>query len=87
MRYDSGTNWFEMWNSDKKDMIAVMYSNMNSDLDCGYNPLGKSITAQRKMIDAYISDYQKTLDSFVEMTDEKVNRWCFFDMIKRGVIE
>ena len=87
MRYNKNENYVDMWNSDKKCMISTMYKNMNADLQCGYDPLGKSITDQKNMIDNYIKEYHAILDKFVFMTDEEANKFCYYDMIKRGVIE
>lgn len=53
--YDS---WFDCWYSDKKDMLNIMYHNMMSDLDAGYNPLGDCIKRQKQMI----SDYEKGME-------------------------
>lgn len=79
--------WFEMWHADKKAMISTMISNMAADLNAGYDLYGKSITAQKQMIDDYQKAFEDQLDAFKTMGDEQVNRWCFYDMKKRGVIE
>ena len=86
MRYNKNEDWFTMWLDDKKAMTATMYKNLASDLDVGYDPRGKSITEQKTMISEYEADIDKTLDIFKTMEDDAVNRWCFYDMIKRGVI-
>ena len=84
---DNKGEWFDMWLMDKRSIIAVMYSNLNADLEAGYNPLGNSITKQRATIDAYINEVDTHLDSFYHMTEEETDRWCFYDMKKRGAIE
>lgn len=81
-----GETWFDIWDADKKGIIAVMYSNMASDLNCGYDPMGKSIREQKEMIRDYETAYENALDSFKTMTDEQINRWCYFDLKKRGAI-
>lgn len=78
--------WFEIWFEDKQCMIETMVHNMQADLNAGYNYFGNSITRQREMIDAYKAEIDKQLDKFATMTDEAVNRWCYYDMKKRGVI-
>ena len=86
MRYSKYIDWFTMWLDDKKSMTATMYKNLASDLDAGYDPRGKSITEQKVMIRDYEKDIDNTLDLFKTMEADAVNRWCFYDMIKRGVI-
>ena len=79
--------WFDMWFSDKQNMLDTMVRNMQADLDCGYDYFGKSITSQREMIDEYKKNFDAQMDKFKEMEDKAVNRWCYYDMKKRGVIE
>lgn len=87
LRITDMDNWFDIWFADKKGMIETMVSNMASDLDNGYDYFGHSIRQQREMIEAYKAKFDSEMDSFKTMTDEAVNRWCFYDMKKRGVIE
>lgn len=86
-KQNGDAKWFEMWYSDKKAMISTMISNMAADLNAGYDLYGKSITEQRQMIVEYQKAFEDQLDAFKTMDDEQVNRWCFYDMKKRGVIE
>lgn len=86
MKITEGTNWFEMWFQDKTSMLDTMMSNMFSDLNNGYDWFGKSITNQRNMIDEYKKEFDEQMDKFKEMEDNAVNRWCYYDMKKRGVI-
>lgn len=81
--YDS---WFDCWYSDKKDMLNIMYYNMTADLDAGYNPLGDCIKRQKQMIAEYEQSINDALMSFVDMDDKKRDRWCFYDMLRRGAI-
>ena len=85
-RFTNRTDWFEIWFEDKKAMLSTMYENMAADLAAGYDVMGKSITEQREMIDAYQKDIDDTLDTFKTMDDTKINKWCFFDLLKRGAI-
>ena len=83
---DNKGEWFEMWYDDKKWIISIMYRNMASDLDNGYNPLGKAIREQKIMIDNYEQDINNTLDKFSTMDEKQVDKWCFYDLLKRGAI-
>lgn len=86
-RVTDSKEWFDMWFEDKKSIIAIMYSNMASDLSHGYDYFGKSIQTQKDEIARYEAQFEKELDSFKSMSDEEVNRWCFYDMKKRGAID
>lgn len=78
--------WFDMWFDYKKGMISTMYHNMTADLECGYNPLGDCIQHQKKAIADYEEDFGNQLMEFTKMEDKVRNRWCYYDMLKRGVI-
>jgi len=80
------TNWFEIWFQDKESMLETMVRNMTADLDAGYNYFGNCIKQQRKTIDEYRNQFNRQMDEFKLMDDAKVNRWCYYDMKKRGVI-
>lgn len=87
IRYTKTIDWTSMWINDKKAIIGTMYRNMAADLDCGYNPLGENIRKQRQEIADYEQDYLNTLEIFKSLTEEEINHWCFYDMLKRGAIE
>ena len=80
------TAWFEMWLDDKEAMICTMARNMSADLDAGYNYFGESIRKQREQIDAYKKEYDEQLMAFADMDDAKRDRWCYYDLLRRGVI-
>lgn len=80
-------DWFDIWFSDKQSMLDTMNSNMLSDLEVGYSPNGATIRHQLEVIVEYRRVFESELDSFKTMTEPEVNRWCFYDMKKRGVIE
>ena len=80
-------DWFEMWYADKKSMLDTMVRNMQADLNAGYDYFGQSIKKQRMAIDTYERLFNQELDMFADMDEKQVNRWCYYDMVKRGVIE
>ena len=80
-------DWFEMWHLDKEVILNTMVRNMTADLECGYDYFGKSITEQRDAIEEYKAQFDDELMSFAEKTDEQRNKWCYYDMLRRGVIE
>lgn len=85
-RINDSDNWFDFYCADKESMIATMYSNMNADIEAGWNPHGAGITKQRQDIQEYTRDYYDKLDMFKTMDDKAVNRWCYYDLKKCGAI-
>lgn len=80
------TDWFEIWYGDKQSTIDIMVKNMVSDLECGYDYYGKSITEQRKMIDDYKLEFDRQMKCLGIMDEKKVNHWCYMDLKRRGAI-
>ena len=78
--------WFKMWYEDKISMIATMNKNMVSDLEHGYDPNGKCIRGQLDNIYTYQTAFYNQLDTFINWSDYKIERWCYYDLLKRGVI-
>ena len=87
VRLTDRDDWFDLWFEDTKGLIATMYRNMASDLENGYDYFGNSIQNQIRTIEDYRKEFERQMDSFKTMSDSEVNRWCFYDMKKRGVIE
>lgn len=83
--------YFEMWFADKQSMIDTMRRNMVSDLECGYDPNGKSITRQREELEKFIREFKEDMEMLKSLTlthtERKIENWCRLDMLKRGVIE
>ena len=80
-------DWFDLWLSDKKNMVNTMFRNIAADLDAGYDPMGESIKRARRELRAYEARFEMELDAFKGMSDNDVNRWCYYDMVKRGAID
>ena len=85
-RISDRDDWFEVWQDDKESIIETMIKNMASDLNHGYDYFGKSIVEQRRAIEAYRKETDDTFDLFKTMDEKEVNRWCFYDLKKRGAI-
>lgn len=79
-------NWFELWMDDKESVLATMIKNLTSDLEVGYDYFGKCIQRQRETIDAYKAEFDRQLMSFADMDDGKRNKWCYYDLLRRGAI-
>lgn len=87
MKFTQNVDWFEIWFEDKKAMLSTMFRNMAADLEAGYNVMGNSIRRQREDIDAYQAKFDAEMDEFKKLEYADANRWCFYDLKKRGVIE
>lgn len=83
---DRKDEWFEIWTQDKESIIDCMVRNMTADLNAGYDYFGKSIREQVEMIAEYKAEYDAQMSEFWKMTEEQVDRWCFYDLKKRGAI-
>lgn len=78
--------WQEIFIMDKESMIETMVRNIQSDLAAGYNIHGACIRAQREAIESYVAQFHAELDKLGEMTEAQAERWCYYNLKKRGVI-
>ena len=79
-------NWYEVWMDDKESILETMIKNLAADLAAGYNYFGECINRQRENIDTYKREFDSQLMSFADMTEGKRNRWCYYDLLRRGAI-
>ena len=79
-------DWFEIWKADRESMLNTMIRNMASDLENGYYYWGKSITGQREAIEAFKATYEAELDKVANMEPNKVQHWCYVQLVKHGAI-
>lgn len=86
-RLSDRNDWFDLWFEDKQSIIACMVRNMADDLAAGYNYFGNSMTRQRAELERYKAQFDSEIDAFKAMDETAVNRWCFYDLKKRGAIE
>lgn len=86
VRLSDRDDWFIVWKEDKESILATMAENLRADLNAGYNYFGKAIQNQQETIRAYKNQFDAEIDSFKSMDEKSVNRWCYYDLIKRGAI-
>lgn len=79
--------WLEFWYADKKAIINCMFYNMQADIDAGYNPIGDCIKRQLSEISNHQNSINNQLDKFVLMDEKQIEKYCYFDLLKRGVID
>lgn len=80
-------DYFKLWYEDKRSILETMNKNMYADIEVGYDINGDNIKGQLKAIDDYSIDINCHLLQFSSMSNKEVQRWCKYDMIRRGVIE
>lgn len=78
--------WFEIWFDDAISVIDTMHRNMIADIEAGYDPQGHCIRKQIVEIEEKQAQFSRQMDMFKCMEDSKVNRWCYYDLKKRGAI-
>lgn len=86
-RLNERNDWFDLWFEDKQAMMGTMMRNMAADLAAGYNYFDASIAKQRGEIERYKAQFDEEMEAFKGMDEPAVNRWCFYDLKKRGAIE
>ena len=79
-------DWFKMWVEDKECIISTMARNMASDLEAGYNYWGQSIQQQIAEMNEYKAKYDAQLDQIANMDENKVQHWCYIQLLKAGAI-
>lgn len=79
--------WFNIWFDDAKAVIETMIRNMMADIEVGYDPAGICIRGQQECIDERQAAFDTQMDLFKDMDEARINRWCYLDLKKRGVIE
>lgn len=87
MNKNGKINYTTLWYECRQSTIKTMVSNLNADIQAGYNWLGKSIQMQLFEITKYTLEYQQQFEALSYMTHEEAVKWCKKDMIKRGDME
>lgn len=85
-RISDRDDWFDVWIEERCSMQETMLRNMHADIDAGWSFWGECVQKQMNDLDKLVEDYEKTMDMFKTMEDKDVNRWCFYDLKKRGAI-
>lgn len=85
--FDKQVFWQDMWITDKRSMVETMLRNIAADIAAGYNPVGDCIKRQREELRKYEEQFDRELMALADMTEEKAERWCKYDLIRRGAVE
>ena len=78
--------WFNIWYDDKHSVLDTMYRNIMDDIAVGYDPDGECIRKQKAELDQYEENFWNEFDKLIMMDDNNIQRWCYRDLVKRGVI-
>lgn len=80
-------DWFNVWEEDRRAMLQVMYTNLASDIDAGYSLTGNAVIKQRNLIAETEKAIADAYEAFKSLTEKEVNRWCFYELKRKGAIE
>lgn len=86
-RVTDRNDWKEIWTLDKQSIIKTMRQNLASDLVAGYDVFGMNIQKQLLEIAAYEDDFNRKVSEMNRMTDVAANKYCYYDLKKRGAID
>ena len=73
--------------SGMRDAFAIGFcQHAAADISAGYSYLGNCIQKQKQELDEFKAEFETQLMSFADMEDGKRNRWCYYDLLRRGAI-
>lgn len=81
-------DWKDIWEKDKISMIKTMRRNLASDIVNGdYDLLSLLIQKQIVQIKEYEYNFIQAKGYLRAMDEYSQNKWCYYDLKKRGVID
>ena len=86
-RCNCARSWFDLWFDDKQSILDTMIRNMVSDLDAGYDYFGACITRQQAEINLYKVNFDRDVEMLKNMKEKEAEKWCYYDLKKRGAID
>ena len=84
--YNRRVDWRSIWELDKRSMLDTMIDNLAADLKAGYSPIGSNVMQQIVALNDYKLEYEQRAASLDKYDREYSNRWCYKDLVVRGVI-
>ena len=79
-------DWLEVWIDDWESLIETQNRNIQSELQAGFKWTGQHVQHEVKILKEFDSKYRDGLEKFKYMDEREVQRWCYFDLLKRGAI-
>ena len=86
---DTEKDYYTMWLEDAQTVTRTMVQNLIDDLTTGgYHAVGPNITHQISTLHTYIES-KRFFDQMLQRwsDQERIQQWCYNDLITRGVIE
>lgn len=87
---DPMIDYRDIWRDDADSMVSTMINNIIADMAAGYKGIGPSIVAQLNQLHKYADTklfYDQMLDRWSDNgEDERVQQWCYNDLLTRGII-
>lgn len=81
-------DWKDIWEEDRISMIKTMRRNLASDIvDGDFDLLSLLIQKQIVQIKEYENNFTFAKIMLNKMDEYSQNKWCYYDLKKRGVID
>lgn len=81
-------DWKDIWEEDKISMIKIMRRNLASDIvDGDFDLLSLLIQKQIVQIKECENNFTFAKIMLNKMDEYSQNKWCYYDLKKRGVID
>ena len=79
--------WIEMWNDDKRSVVATMYRNLTADIEAGYDFFGHSVYQEHAAITEYAAKWERQIAELARLDTDAKGRRCFEWLRDCGAIE
>lgn len=80
--------WIEIWNDDKRSVVATMYRNLTADIEAKYSPWGHSVRQSQAQITTYIAEWEEQEMKIERLDNIKAKGFmCYRWLKKSGAIE
>ncbi len=80
------TDWFDVWCADWEGLIETQARNIQSEIEAGWKYKSARVQNEIRILNEFNGEYKMNLGRFGGMTDEEVNRYCYYDLLRRGAI-
>ena len=80
------SDWFEIWCEDWEGLITTQSLNIKAELDAGWKWKSDRVQHEVNVLNQFQNTYRLQLGRFAEMEEKQVQRWCYYDLLRRGAI-
>lgn len=79
-------DWFDVWCADWEGLIETQARNVQSEIDAGWKYKSDRVQNELRILNKFNGEYRRQLGRFASMEDKEVNRFCYYDLLRRGAI-